>query len=334
MKTIQFKKQSSKAYRIIDLFAGIGGIRLGFESSGRYRTVFSSEIDRFARETYRANFGEEPAGDITAISADTIPDADVVVGGTPCQAFSLMGKRGGFEDARGTLFYDFLRVIRAKRPKAFLMENVAGLPSHDKGRTFRTMLGLFERAGYRTTHRILDARDFGLPQKRRRIFVVGFRNDIPADFGFPEGNTTESCLADVLETGVAEKFWLNEGYLRSLRERTERNVANGNGFGMSIVPISDHANTLTVGGSGRERNLLVDHDVPRNFEGKNPDHIRTLTPRECARLQGFPESFRIPVSDTQAYRQFGNSVPVAVITAIAGNISIALDDALTLPKAA
>lgn len=334
MKTIQFKKQSSKAYRIIDLFAGIGGIRLGFESSGRYRTVFSSEIDRFARETYHANFGEEPAGDITAISADTIPDADVVVGGTPCQAFSLMGKRGGFEDARGTLFYDFLRVIRAKRPKAFLMENVAGLPSHDKGRTFRTMLGLFERTGYRTTHRILDARDFGLPQKRRRIFVVGFRNDIPADFSFPDGDCTESRLADVLETGVSVKYWLNEGYLRSLQERTERNVANGNGFGMSIVPLSEHANTLTVGGSGRERNLLVDHDVPQDFEGKNPDHIRTLTPRECARLQGFPESFRIPVSDTQAYRQFGNSVPVAVITAIARNISIALDDVLTLPQAA
>lgn len=194
MKTIQFKKQSSKAYRIIDLFAGIGGIRLGFESSGRYRTVFSSEIDRFARETYHTNFGEEPEGDITAIDADTIPDADVVVGGTPCQAFSLMGKRAGFEDARGTLFYDFLRVIRAKRPKAFLMENVAGLPSHDKGRTFRTMLGLFERAGYRTTHRILDARDFGLPQKRRRIFVVGFRNDIPADFGFPEGTPPNHAL--------------------------------------------------------------------------------------------------------------------------------------------
>ena len=153
-------------YKLIDLFAGIGGFRLGFESTKHFQTVFSSEIDDFARQTYEKNFGDKSAGDILKIDAKDIPDADIVVGGTPCQAFSQMGRRGGFNDARGTLFYEFLRVVRAKRPKAFVLENVEGLPSHDGGKTLSVMLKLLERAGYRVTWKILDARDFGVPQKQ------------------------------------------------------------------------------------------------------------------------------------------------------------------------
>ena len=311
-------------YTAIDLFAGIGGIRLGFENTGHVTTVFSSEIDRFARATYKENFGDDAAGDIRKIPAGTMPAADIVIGGTPCQAFSQIGRRLGFNDVRGTLFYEFLRVVRETMPKAFLMENVEGLPSHDGGRTFETMLDLFDRAGYNIHWQVLDARDFGIPQKRRRVFVVGIRKDIVTVFRFPKGNGKTARFGDILEANVDGKYLLSAEYRRGLEERTARNVGKGNGFGMAIPDLNGAANTITVGGSGRERNL-----VRVGEEG-----LRRLTPREFARLQGFPDSFRIPVSDTQAYKQFGNSVAVPVITAIAENLVVALYTATALSMAA
>ncbi len=317
-------KDTRFRYTAINLFTGIGGIRKGFENTGRYTTVFSSEIDRSARETYKANFGDEPAGDIRKILDAAFPETDIVVGCPPSQAFSKMGRRMGFNDVRGTLFYEFLRVVRETMPKAFLMENVEGLPSHDGGRTFETMLELFDRAGYDVQWTVLDARDFGIPQKSRRVFVVGMRKDIVTVFRFPKGNGKTARFGDILEANVAPKYLLSAEYRRGLEERTARNAGKGNGFGMAIPDLNGAANTLTVGGSGRERNL-----VRVGKEG-----LRRLTPREFARLQGFPDSFRIPVSDTQAYKQFGNSVAVPVITAIAENLVVALDTATALPMAA
>ncbi|MEI7614327.1 MAG: DNA (cytosine-5-)-methyltransferase [Betaproteobacteria bacterium] len=316
----------SCTYKLIDLFAGIGGIRAAFENTGNFKTVLSSEIDRHARETYKANFGDEPAGDIRKIIAKMFTEAaaDVVVGGTPCQAFSQIGRRLGFDDVRGTLFYEFLRVVRAVAPKAFLMENVEALPSHDGGRTFETMLDLFDRTGYNVQWKVLDAREFGLPQKRRRVFVVGIRKDIFTTFEFPKGNSKTARFGDILEPKVAPKYLLSAKYRRGLEARTARNAFKGNGFGMAIPDLDGAANTITVGGSGRERNLVR--------VGENG--LRRLTPREFARLQGFPDSFVIPVSDTQAYKQFGNSVPVPVVQAIATNLAMALANASSLLMAA
>lgn len=309
---------------LIDLFAGIGGIRQAFENTGLYRTILSSEIDSFARLTYAANFGEEPLGDIREIVFKGFQSAAVIIAGLPCQAFSHIGKRLGFEDVRGSLFYEFLRALREACPKAFLIENVEGLVTHDRGRTLATMLDLLGQAGYEVSWKVLDARDFGVPQKRRRVFIVGIRKDINTTFEFPKGNGKTARFGDILEAHVDSKYLLSAEYRRGLKERTARNAAKGNGFGMAIPDLDGAANTITVGGSGRERNLVR--------VGK--DHLRRLTPREFARLQGFPDSFRIPVSDTQAYKQFGNSVAVPVITAIAENLAVALDAAVALPMAA
>lgn len=306
---------------LIDLFAGIGGVRQAFEKTGLFRTILSSEIDAFARQTYKANFGEEPLGDIREIVFKALQFVDVIFAGLPCQAFSLIGKRLGFEDVRGTLFYEFLRALREVMPKAFVIENVEGLVSHDRGRTLKTMLRLLRRVGYKVAWKVLDARDFGVPQKRRRIFIVGIRKDINATFQFPKGNGKTARFGDILEPVVDSKYLLSAEYRRGLEARTARNVGKGNGFGMAIPDLDGAANTITVGGSGRERNLVR--------VGK--DHLRRLTPREFARLQGFPDSFRIPVSDTQAYKQFGNSVPVPVVEAIAGNLARALISASSQP---
>lgn len=309
---------------LIDLFAGIGGVRQAFEKTGLFRTILSSEIDPFARQTYKANFGEEPLGDIREIVFKALQFVDVIFAGLPCQAFSLIGKRLGFEDVRGTLFYEFLRALREVMPKAFVIENVEGLVSHDRGRTLKTMLLLLRRVGYKVAWKVLDARDFGVPQKRRRIFIVGIRKDINASFQFPKGNGKTARFGDILEPVVDSKYLLSAEYRRGLEERTTRNAGKGNGFGMAIPDLDGAANTITVGGSGRERNLVR--------VGK--DHLRRLTPREFARLQGFPDSFRIPVSDTQAYKQFGNSVPVPVVEAIARNLALALGATTEMPLAA
>lgn len=308
-------------YKSIDLFAGIGGIRLGFEQTKSVKNIFSAEIDKYACQTYEENFGDNPRNDITKIDEKTLPDFDILLAGFPCQAFSIAGKKGGFEDTRGTLFFDVARIIKEKQPKAFLLENVKGLIHHEKGKTFKTILNVLEQdLGYTVYIKLLNSKDFGLPQKRERIYIVGFKKEIK--FEFPKPIELRKKIKNILEKDVvSSKYYLSNTYLNTLRKHKARHKEKGNGFGYEIV--DEIANTLVVGGMGRERNLVYDDRLsdftPKtNIKGEiNREFIRKMTPREWAELQGFPKSYKIPVSDAQAYKQFGNSVSVPVINAIA-----------------
>ena len=318
-------------FRTIDLFAGIGGIRLGFEQTVRVENVFSSEIDKYACKTYESNFGDDPGNDITKIDEKKLPVFDILLAGFPCQAFSVAGKRAGFEDTRGTLFFDVARIIKERQPKAFLLENVKGLTSHDKGKTFKTIMHVLENdLGYHVHTQLLNAKDYGVPQKRERIYFVGFKKQ--TDFEFPQPKTLHTRVNDILEEQVvSSKYYLSDVYLESLRQHRKRHEAKGNGFGYEIIDSEGIANTIVVGGMGKERNLVYDYRltdfVPKtNIKGEiNREFIRRMTPREWARLQGFPDNYTIPVSDAQAYKQFGNSVSVPVVNAIAGKVMTKLD---------
>ena len=310
----------------IDLFAGIGGVRLAFQSAG-CQCVFSSEWDKFAQKTYEANFGEKPAGNIRLIDATSIPDHDILTGGFPCQSFSIagvsksnsMGRPHGFDDpTRGTLFFEIKRILECKRPKAFLLENVKNLVSHDKGQTFKIILNTLHSIGYATSHAVLDAKGL-VPQHRERIFIVGFLDDarcsdlfsewIPdAHFEFPKVVDNGMRLKDILESHVPEKYTLSDGLMRSLENHRAKHEKKGNGFGYRIADPSGFTATLSARYYKDGAEILIPQ------KGKNP---RRLTPRECARLQGFPEDFMMPCSDTQSYKQFGNSVAVPVVSAIA-----------------
>lgn len=313
-------------FNFIDLFAGIGGIRMAFQNVGG-KCVFSSEKDKYCKQTYEANYGEVPHGDITKIATDEIPSHDILTGGFPCQAFSIAGKRGGFEDTRGTLFFNVADIIRQKRPKAFLLENVKGLVNHDKGKTLQVILNtLRDDLGYYVPNpQILNAKNFGVPQNRERIYIVGFREDLNInDFTYPTGEMTNKTIKDILEEEeVSVKYYLSNTYLETLEKHKKRHASKGNGFGYQILSYDDIANAIVVGGMGRERNLLIDKRLSdftpvTNIKGEvNRKYVRKMTPREWARLQGFPEKFRIVVSDTQAYKQFGNSVAIPVVEAIA-----------------
>jgi DNA (cytosine-5)-methyltransferase 1 len=300
---------SKYKFTFIDLFAGIGGMRQAFEQHGG-KCVFSSEWDKFAQQTYEANFGEKPHGDITAISSSEIPRHDVLIAGFPCQPFSHAGLKKGFLDTRGTLFFDVARIINDKKPSLVLLENVKGFTSHDKGRTFATVMATLDELGYETYSQVLNASDFGLPQNRERIFIVGInrRKIRGAHFDFPEPPRTAVKVGDILERKVDAKYVLSNklwaGHKRRLREHRKR----GNGFGYSLFT-RDSPRTSTISA----RYYKDGSEILIATTG-NP---RKITPREAARLQGFPESFVIPVSDTQAYKQFGNSVAVNVISAIA-----------------
>ena len=296
----------------IDLFAGIGGMRLGFESIGA-KCVFTSEWDAYAQKTYRANFpGSEIAGDITKVGLDEIPDHDVLLAGFPCQPFSLagvskknsLGRAHGFLDAaQGTLFFDVARIVDAKRPRAFLLENVRNLVSHDKGRTFRVIRETLEDLGYHLHHRIIDGRWF-VPQHRERIFIAGFRE--PVGFEWGETPAARPALREMLmDEPVPEKYVLSDKLWNYLQAYAEKHRAKGNGFGCSVFGPDDTARTLSARYFKDGSEILIGRG-----EGKNP---RRLTPRECARLMGYPDSFQIPVSDTRAYKQFGNSVVVPLI---------------------
>ncbi len=322
-------------YKTIDLFAGIGGIRLGFEQTYRVNNVFSAEIDTYACKTYEENFGDNPHCDVTSLDEDKIKkikDFDILLAGFPCQAFSIAGRRGGFEDTRGTLFFDVARIIKEKQPKAFLLENVKGLTNHDKGKTFNTILNVLKNElGYTVFHQILNAKDFNVPQKRDRIYIVGFKKEV--DFKFPKSKKLTRSIKNILEKKeVSSKYYLSDTYLKTLRNHKARHKEKGNGFGYEILEHKDIANTLVVGGMGKERNLIIDKRLtdftPKtNIKGEiNKEYIRKMTPREWARLQGFPDTFKIPVSDAQAYKQFGNSVSVPVIHAIAEQIIEKLDE--------
>lgn len=322
--------------RFVDLFAGIGGIRLGFEQvfpDGE--TVFVSEQDFKAQETYRANFStpEVFAGDIMKVDVGDVPDFDVCLAGFPCQAFSIAGKRQGFNDSyrgrsRGTLFAEVIRFCEAKQPKVIFCENVKGLVTHDRGNTLRVIVGAFEEIGYKVHFEVLNSCDFGVPQNRERVFIVCFRQDVDdSGFVFPTGVGTGRVIRDVLDDApVDAKYYLSDVYLETLREHRRKQEAKGNGFGYVVRDLDGVAGALVCGGMGRERNLIVDsrpHSlVPTTrIKGQvNREDVRKLTPREWARLQGFPEGFVLPVSDTQLYRQLGNSVTVPVVAAVAGSV--------------
>ena len=303
-----------KNFTFIDLFAGIGGIRLAFESAGG-RCVFSSEWNKFSQQTYEANFGDVPEGDITKINERDIPDHDILVGGFPCQPFSIagvssknhLGRAHGFEDeAQGTLFFDICRIIKEKRPRAFLLENVKNLKSHDKGNTFKIILkALREELGYDVHYKVVDASSL-VPQHRERIFIVGF--DTPMDFKFPDLEDKRPKLRDILEKRVSKKYTLPDGTWKSLQRHRENHRAKGNGFGYNLADRKGIAKTLSARYYKDGAEILIAQ------KNRNP---RMLTPRECSRLMGFPNDFEIPVSDNQAYRQFGNAVVVPVVREIA-----------------
>lgn len=327
-------------FTFIDLFAGIGGIRLAFEKHGG-RCVFTSEWDPYARKTYSANFHDDPghifADDITKVHVDDIPDHDVLLAGFPCQPFSIagvskknaLGRPHGFADkTQGTLFFDVARILDAKRPAAFLLENVKNLVNHDKGRTFSTILDVLENElGYHVDHRIIDGKHF-VPQHRERIIIVGFREPVDFSWGDLKLPDLEDApkMASVLhrEDGtepadwpyisgpkgkVLDKYTLSDKLWKYLQDYAAKHREKGNGFGFGLVTRKDVARTLSARYYKDGSEILV-------WQGpkKNP---RRLTPRECARLMGFDDNFRIPVSDTRAYKQFGNSVVVPVITEVA-----------------
>ena len=304
--------------KIVDLFAGIGGIRLGVEQAfGSVDCVFTSEIDKYAVATYKANFKDSDIfGDIKQIDENDVPDHDILLAGFPCQPFSQAGLKKGFTDTRGTLFFDIERILLAKQPKAFLLENVKQLKSHDKGRTFQTIIDHLNNAGYKVFYEILKARDFGIPQNRERIYIVGFL-DHSINFEFPKPTNLPTRVGDILDDVVDEKYTISDKLWSGHKRRKELNKLNGKGFGYGLFnKDSAYTNTISARYYKDGSEILIEQ------ENKNP---RKLIPREAARLQGFPEEYVIPVSDAQAYKQFGNSVAVPVIKAIATEIKKALN---------
>lgn len=294
-------------FKFIDLFAGVGGIRIPFEELGG-KCVFSSEWDKFAQITYEANYGEVPHGDITKINEKDIPKHDLLVGGFPCQAFSQAGLKKGFKDTRGTMFFEIARILDYHKPKALLLENVKGLRGHDKGKTFKVIISILNELGYQTLEStVLNAKDFGLPQNRERIFIVGYRKHV--NFQFPQAPMTNTRLGDILDKKVPEKYTISDRMWKSAKVRKEAYRKKGYGFGFSLFN-EDSKYTSTISARYYKDGAEIWIDQGK----KNP---RKLTPNEARKLQGFPDNFKIPVSDGQAYKQFGNAVPVPVIRAIA-----------------
>ena len=308
-------KTKWQSFRYIDLFAGIGGIRLPFQRLGG-TCVFSSEIDKFAIETYKANYNETPHGDITQIREDEIPNFDILLAGFPCQAFSIAGKRKGFEDTRGTLFFDVARILKYHKPRVFLLENVKGLLNHNKGETFKVMIDILEnQLNYKIFYKVLNAKDYGVPQNRERVIIVGFL-DHSINFKFPEPFENKVIVGDILDKEIPEKYTISDKIWASHQRRKEEHKKKGNGFGYSLFnDKSPYTSTISARYYKDGSEILIEQ------KNKNP---RRLTPREACRLQGFPESFKIVVSDNQAYKQFGNSVPTKMIGAVADEILKAL----------
>lgn len=311
--------KSRKKIKIIDLFAGIGGIRLGFEQAfGKdLECVFTSEIDKFAVQTYTENFGNDNIyGDITKISEKDIPEHDILLAGFPCQPFSQAGLKKGFKDTRGTLFFDIERILISKKPKAFLLENVKQLKGHDKGNTLKVILKHLNDAGYKTYVKVLAAKDFGIPQNRERIYIVGFL-DKTVDFKFPEPLKKETKVGDILEKNPNEKYTISDKLWAGHQRRKLMHKEKGNGFGYGLFnENSSYTNTISARYYKDGSEILIEQ------KGKNP---RKITPREAARLQGFPETYKIDaVSDNQLYKQFGNSVCVPVIEKIAEEVKNSL----------
>ena len=295
--------------------------------------MFSSEFNQAAQEVYNANYGEFPYGDITKIPLDSIPHHDVLAAGFPCQPFSISGKMKGFEDTRGTLIYNVFQIIQAKEPQVVFLENVKHLIHHNSGHTLQTILAGLGNLGYKTSYTILNASDFGVPQNRERIYIVAFRNDIaPKEFIFPAKTDDTKRIRDVMEENpVPAKYYLSTCYMDTLIRHKERHAAKGHGFGYEIRDLDDVSGAIVCGGMGRERNLIIDKRQTNltsttHIKGEiNKDGIRKMTPREWARLQGFPDDYKLVLADVHLYKQFGNSVTVPVIQAIAEKIKEVLD---------
>ena len=308
-------------FTFIDLFAGIGGIRLAFEEHGG-GCVFSSEQDRWCHKTYFENFQEIPDGDINDIGMNEIPEHDILTAGFPCQPFSIagvskkksLGMAHGFKDkTQGTLFFKIAEILEKKRPKAFMLENVKNLKNHDKGNTFEVIKGTLEELGYVIFSEVIDAINF-VPQHRERFFIVGFDKKVfgsRPEFEFPKTSKRKPKLKSVLEKKVDSKYILSDKLWNYLQAYAEKHRKKGNGFGYGLFDEQDTARTLSARYYKDGSEILI--KVPRS----NP---RRLTPRECARLMGFADSFKIPVSDSQAYRLFGSSSVVPVIKSIANSI--------------
>lgn len=332
---IQFLSRQNKEsvpkdvkFTFIDLFAGIGGMRIAFERAGGH-CVYSNEWNKYSQKTYFANFGEQPEGDITKVNADNIPDHDILVAGFPCQPFSIagvskknsLGRATGFEDkTQGTLFFDICRILKAKRPKAFMLENVKNLRSHDHGRTFKIICESLDELDYQVFPDILDGQNF-VPQHRERILIVGFdRKQFGKGYNFKFNITPvipKPVIRDILEPEVDGKYTLSNKLWSYLQNYAAKHKAAGNGFGYGLAPLDGISRTLSARYYKDGSEILIEQ------EGKNP---RRLTPRECARLQGFSDSFKIVVSDTQAYRQFGNSVVVPLMTDVAKLVVAKLEE--------
>jgi DNA (cytosine-5)-methyltransferase 1 len=318
---IPFPTPKNPKFKFIDLFAGIGGIRMAYQNN-KGKCVFSSEWDSFAKKTYEANYGEVPFGDITKIPENEIPDHDLLLGGFPCQPFSIagvskknsLGRQHGFLDkTQGTLFFDIARIIEHKRPKAFMLENVKNLVSHDKKKTFKVITETLEELGYTVYHKVLDAKYY-VPQHRERIIIVGFDKSVFKEnekFQFPKPPDTELAIKDILEEKVEDKYTLSDKLWNYLQEHKRKHQAKGNGFGYGLTDINGVSRTISARYYKDGSEILIPQGK------KNP---RRLTPRECARLQGFPDNFIIPVSNNQAYKQFGNSVAMPLIQAVGKNI--------------
>jgi DNA (cytosine-5)-methyltransferase 1 len=314
---IPFPPKSSPKFKFIDLFAGIGGIRMAYQNLGG-KCVFTSEWNNFAKKTYEANYGEVPFGDITKIDEHSIPDHDLLLAGFPCQPFSIAGvskknalgrKHGFLDETQGTLFFDIARILAHKRPKAFMLENVKNLVSHDKGNTFKVIKNTLTELGYSIHYQVLDSKFF-VPQHRERIIVVGFRKDIfegNENFQFPKMTDSKYAIKDILEKEIESKYTLSDKLWLFLQNYAAKHKAAGNGFGFGLTDLNGISRTISARYYKDGSEILIPQ------KGKNP---RRLTPRECARLQGFPDNFIIPVSDNQSYRQFGNSVTVPLIQAV------------------
>lgn len=325
---IPFPSVKSPRFTFIDLFAGIGGIRIAYQKAGG-KCVFSSEYDKFAKVTYEANFGEVPFGDITKIDEKLIPDHDVLLAGFPCQPFSIAGvskknslgrKHGFLDETQGTLFFDIARILKEKRPRAFMLENVKNLVSHDKKRTFKVIRNTLDQLGYNVHFRVIDGKHF-VPQHRERIIIAGFDRKIfkgKEGFEFPKLPEPKKTLREILEESADNKYTLSDKLWNYLQDYASKHKAKGNGFGFGLADINGISRTLSARYYKDGAEILI----PQGGK-KNP---RRLTPRECARLQGFPDNFIIPVSDNQAYRQFGNSVVMPLMHAVARQVVKAIDN--------
>ena len=325
---VEIDNKSLEGMTFIDLFAGLGGFRLALESLGA-KCVYSDEWDKYAQQVYNDNFGEVPDGDITLIDEKTIPDHDILCAGFPCQAFSISGKQLGFEDSRGTLFFDVARIVKEKKPEIVFMENVKNFASHDGGRTLAVVENTMKELGYSFSSKVINAADFGIPQKRERIYMVCFRNDIEIEkFRFPKSFELKKHVEDFLlpETIVPDKYYVDrpDTYMNGKEDNKYSNksirlgIVNKGGQGERIYSTKGIAITLSANGGGvfaKTGGYLIN------------GRYRKLMPRECARIMGYPDTYKIISNDNQAYKQFGNSVVIDVLQYIGEEIGIQYEEA-------